>query len=30
LAFGLGMYTHLRKLPVNASMLEISELIYET
>src|SRR6476469_836620 len=30
LAFGLGMYTHLRKLPVHASMLEISELIYET
>jgi len=24
------MYTHLRKLPVHASMLEISELIYET
>jgi K(+)-stimulated pyrophosphate-energized sodium pump len=30
LAFGLGMYTHLRNLPVHASMLEISELIYET
>ena len=24
------MYTHLRNLPVHASMLEISELIYET
>ena len=30
LAFGLGMYNHLRNLPVHASMLEISELIYET
>jgi K(+)-stimulated pyrophosphate-energized sodium pump len=30
LAFGLYMYTHLRNLPVHASMLEISELIYET
>ncbi|HYI93793.1 MAG TPA: sodium-translocating pyrophosphatase [Bryobacteraceae bacterium] len=30
LAFGLGMYKHLRDLPVHASMLEISELIYET
>ena len=30
LAFGLGMYKHLRNLPVHASMLEISELIYET
>ncbi|HEV2199171.1 MAG TPA: sodium-translocating pyrophosphatase [Bryobacteraceae bacterium] len=28
--FGLAMYTHLRGLPVHASMLEISELIYET
>jgi K(+)-stimulated pyrophosphate-energized sodium pump len=28
--FGLAMYTHLRNLPVHASMLEISELIYET
>jgi K(+)-stimulated pyrophosphate-energized sodium pump len=28
--FGLGMYTHLRNLPVHESMLEISELIYET
>jgi K(+)-stimulated pyrophosphate-energized sodium pump len=30
LAFGLWMYTHLRNLPVHSSMLEISELIYET
>ncbi len=30
LVFGLVMYTHLRNLPVHASMLEISELIYET
>jgi K(+)-stimulated pyrophosphate-energized sodium pump len=28
--FGLAMYTHLRNLPVHESMLEISELIYET
>jgi K(+)-stimulated pyrophosphate-energized sodium pump len=28
--FGLAMYTHLRNLPVHRSMLEISELIYET
>src|SRR5579872_4415585 len=28
--FGLLMYTHLRNLPVHESMLEISELIYET
>ena len=28
--FGLGMYTHVRKLPVHKSMLEVSELIYET
>ena len=28
--FGMAMYTHLRNLPVHASMLEISELIYET
>jgi K(+)-stimulated pyrophosphate-energized sodium pump len=28
--FGLAMYTHLRNLPVHKSMLEISELIYET
>ena len=30
LVFGLAMYMHLRNLPVHASMLEISELIYET
>src|SRR6201998_425227 len=30
LVFGMAMYTHLRKLPVHSSMLEISELIYET
>src|SRR5262245_24914009 len=30
LVFGLWMYTHLRNLPVHSSMLEISELIYET
>jgi K(+)-stimulated pyrophosphate-energized sodium pump len=30
LAFGLLMSRHLRKLPVHRSMLEISELIYET
>jgi K(+)-stimulated pyrophosphate-energized sodium pump len=28
--FGLGMYTHVRKLPVHKAMLEVSELIYET
>jgi len=28
--FGLAMYTHLRNLAVHKSMLEISELIYET
>ncbi len=28
--FGMAMYTHLRNLPVHESMLEISELIYET
>ncbi|HEV2290550.1 MAG TPA: sodium-translocating pyrophosphatase, partial [Gemmatimonadales bacterium] len=28
--FGLWMYSHLKHLPVHASMLEISELIYET
>jgi len=28
--FGLAMYRHLRNLPVHESMLEISELIYET
>src|SRR5579883_3482645 len=30
LVFGLLNYTKLRNLPVHASMLEISELIYET
>jgi len=30
LVFGLAMSAHLRKLPVHKSMLEISELIYET
>ena len=30
LAFGLAMYVHLKNLPVHSSMLEISELIYET
>ncbi len=30
LVFGLLMYMHLRNLPVHESMLEISELIYET
>ncbi len=30
LLFGLAIYTHLRNLPVHRSMLEISELIYET
>ena len=30
LAFGLAMYNHLKNMPVHASMLEISELIYET
>jgi K(+)-stimulated pyrophosphate-energized sodium pump len=28
--FGIAMYKHLRNLPVHESMLEISELIYET
>ncbi|HVZ79129.1 MAG TPA: sodium-translocating pyrophosphatase, partial [Gemmatimonadaceae bacterium] len=28
--FGIGMYQHLRNLPVHAAMREISELIYET
>jgi len=28
--FGLMMYKHLRNLPVHKSMLEVSELIYET
>ncbi|MEI9812469.1 MAG: sodium-translocating pyrophosphatase [Acidobacteriota bacterium] len=30
LVFGMMMYRHLRDLPVHSSMLEISELIYET
>src|SRR4051794_38606409 len=30
LVFGLMMYRHLRDLPVHKSMLEVSELIYET
>lgn len=30
LLFGLMMYKHLRDLPVHKSMLEVSELIYET
>jgi K(+)-stimulated pyrophosphate-energized sodium pump len=30
LVFGLATYTQLRNLPVHASMLEVSELIYET
>ena len=30
LVFGLMMFKHLRDLPVHSSMLEISELIYET
>ena len=30
LAFGLMMYTQLKNMPVHASMLEISELIYAT
>jgi K(+)-stimulated pyrophosphate-energized sodium pump len=30
LAFGLAISAHLKKLPVHRSMLEISELIYET
>ncbi len=30
LLFGLRIYVHLRDLPVHKSMLEISELIYET
>lgn len=30
LLFGLLIYRHLKKLPVHPSMLEISELIYET
>ena len=30
LVFGLLMYTRLKNLPVHSSMMEISELIYET
>ena len=30
MAFGLAIYTQLKKMPVHKSMLEISELIYET
>ncbi|MCB0711250.1 MAG: sodium-translocating pyrophosphatase [Ignavibacteriae bacterium] len=30
LLFGLGMYSRVRNLPVHKSMLEVSELIYET
>jgi K(+)-stimulated pyrophosphate-energized sodium pump len=30
LAFGMGMSSHLKGLPVHKSMLEISDLIYET
>src|SRR5262245_3454621 len=30
LAFGLVIYTQLKNMPVHKSMLEISELIYET
>ena len=30
LAFGLVIYKHLKNLPVHRSMLEVSELIYET
>jgi len=30
LLFGLWIFTKLRKMPVHASMLEVSELIYET
>jgi K(+)-stimulated pyrophosphate-energized sodium pump len=30
LAFGMAIYTHLKNLPVHRSMLEVSELIYET
>jgi K(+)-stimulated pyrophosphate-energized sodium pump len=30
LAFGLAIYSHLKNLPVHRSMLEVSELIYET
>src|SRR3954462_4667474 len=30
MVFGMGMYMNLKNLPVHKSMLEISELIYET
>jgi K(+)-stimulated pyrophosphate-energized sodium pump len=30
LAFGMVIYRHLKNLPVHRSMLEVSELIYET
>ncbi len=30
LAFGLAIYTRLRRMPVHRAMLEVSELIYET
>src|SRR5204862_7644603 len=30
LLFGLSVFTQLKNLPVHASMLEVSELIYET
>src|SRR5580765_6586358 len=30
LGFGLMMYTSLKNMPVHATMLEVSELIYET
>jgi len=30
LLFGLAIYRHLKQLPVHKSMLEVSELIYET
>src|SRR3989442_4965842 len=30
LGFGLAIYSHLKNLPVHKSMLDISELIYET
>jgi K(+)-stimulated pyrophosphate-energized sodium pump len=30
LAFGMAIYTQLKNMPVHASMLEVSELIYET
>lgn len=30
LAFGMRIYSHLKRMPVHASMLEVSDLIYET